>query len=350
MAAACDRKRVDRTAKDFNACDEFAHHMLQALIIAALLAFLKLPNDTALEFNGDVPILEDSGNHDPFISTIEDLEKVARAFVEAHFLNLEQSSPKSDKDEVLAAAQGLMGELFNYVEFRDAVRYEDPERIFRMWKILIPFFIGAGNKNYAAESIRLFINLKARWSQFDAYVAFHNSTVNISGVEGKGKAIDLLQEHINALIKVPLKNSGSNYSEEHGKTLSLVVLYLMECAKNLEEQTNATYNSLGHSDPKAGNDIRAMIQKLVAQDVFNFSGQDRESAWKAESYMTKGYKKMEDRWMDKFLEKEVVIEEGEGEPGEESESENEDENGEEDEEDEEENKEDGIEDRIEMLW
>ena len=100
------------------------------------------------------------------LQTIEDVEMAARAFARDHFTTPGPSFDEPATEyEVLATARGLMAHLFDYVEFR----YEDPERIFRMWRILIPFFLGTGNKNYAAEATQLFINLEARRSAFDAY-------------------------------------------------------------------------------------------------------------------------------------------------------------------------------------
>ena len=94
------------------------------------------------------------------------------------------------------------------------------------------------------------------------------------GIEGKGEAIDLLQEHINAKTKVPLKESGPNYSESHGVTLSLVVMYLSECVKIPSDQTNATHNSSSHTNPEAGKDIRLMVGLLQDQEVFSFKGRE----------------------------------------------------------------------------
>jgi hypothetical protein len=303
---------VDKSAKHFQRCDEFAHHMLDAFLTAALLAFLQQPNDTALNFE-DGPTsapLSDGDNHFASIRTIADAEIAARTFVKFHFEEPVLHPGKSvTKDSVLIAARGLMGHLFDYIEFRDAVRYEDPERIFRMWKVLIPFFIGAGNKNYAAESVKLFINLHARWSEFDAYIAFNNSTVNLNGIEGKGKAIDLLQEHINATIKIPLKESGSNYSEAHGATLSLVAMYLKKCIRLMSDETGATYNSPSHSNPKVETDIRLMVRKLQAQEVFSSKHKAR-NGWNPSFFTSNGYKKIENKWLEGLLKQQVELEDG----------------------------------------
>ena len=74
--------------------------MLHALL-AALLAFLQLPNDTVLNFNGDTPIPVSDDNHITSIRTIEDVEKTARDFVEAYFLSSDQSSSQQNRMKFL---------------------------------------------------------------------------------------------------------------------------------------------------------------------------------------------------------------------------------------------------------
>lgn len=314
LMSACDRKGVDKSVKDFNACDELAQHTLQALLVSALINFLKLPDGVALDLSRDgatSAYVNDNSHHFAQFRTTQDVEAVARDFVTYHFRSPRLESKEDTKDGVLVAARGLMGHLFDYVEFREAVRYEDSERIFRMWRILIPVFLGANKTNYAGECVRLFVNLLARWSKFDSYVAIQNSTVNVSGVEGKGKPNDLLQEHINRTIKVPLKESGSNYSESHGVTLSLVAPYLDRCCRQLEEQTGATYNTSRHSDPKVEEDIRRMIHKLQVHKVFSFEGEERMLGWSANSYTADGYRRIEGKsqWLLKLLQKLVDAQE-----------------------------------------
>jgi hypothetical protein len=310
MLSACNRKNVDKTVRVFSACDELAHHMLRAMLATAILVFLNLPDNTIL--NLDEGDKNSSTSSYSGLTTVEGVERAARSFVERHFnepfFPTKGTSPIKE-DRVLTAARQLMSHLLDYAEFREAVRYEDPERIFRIWRILIPFFLGAGSKNYAAELVNFFINVKARWSEFDAYIALNNSTVNMSGIDGKGKAIDLLQEHINASIKVPLKQSGANYSESHGTTLSLVNLYLSKCVKIFSD-INEIHNSSSHSNPDAAEDIRLMIRKLQAHKVFSYNGKERDLGWKYDWNIDSGNKKLSHGWLEDFLRKQADSEDG----------------------------------------
>jgi hypothetical protein len=70
-----------------------------------------------------------------------------------------------------------------------------------------------------------------------------------------------------------------------------------------------------------------MIQKLQAQNVFSFGGGGRELGWRADSFTSKGYKKMEEKtWLENFLRAQAEIERGElGEENEEEDTQEEEE-------------------------
>ena len=40
-----------------------------------------------------------------------------------------------------------------YLEFCDAIKEGDGERVLRCWKFLLPLFKGAGRKNYSLETL-----------------------------------------------------------------------------------------------------------------------------------------------------------------------------------------------------
>ena len=107
------------------------------------------------------------------------------------------SYPEDSDDEQYTFHRAFLYMGFLYVNLRDAIKYEDGPRILAMWRYWFIHFIGAGRHNYAREAANLQANLHADWADEIAYLHTFNRTVNMTGRAGRGKAIDMLNEHYN---------------------------------------------------------------------------------------------------------------------------------------------------------
>ena len=97
-----------------------------------------------------------------------------------------------------------------YMEFADAIREGDGERVIRCWRYFMPVFRAAQCTNYACESFNLLyqhlyalsprLSNQLMWSRF----------VNVHGRPGRNIPVDLHMEHLNHLAKDAIKNLGSN--------------------------------------------------------------------------------------------------------------------------------------------
>ena len=100
------------------------------------------------------------------------------------------------------------------MEFSDAIREGDGERVLRCWRYLLPIFKASGCKNYACESLHLIyqhsyvlsprLSSQLLWSRF----------VNVHGLPGRNIPLDLHGEHLNRLAMDAIRNLRANKSEE----------------------------------------------------------------------------------------------------------------------------------------
>ena len=64
-------------------------------------------------------------------------------------------------------------------------------------------------RNYTTEAVYVLCNITCDFPAHTAYIAVHNRGVNISGVEGRVKPLDQLNQHYNLLI-----HAATNYDNK----------------------------------------------------------------------------------------------------------------------------------------
>lgn len=83
------------------------------------------------------------------------------------------------------------------MEFIDAVREGDGNRIIRVWKFLLPLFKSTGHTNYSVEAFTLLAQYFYLFLPRMAAQLAWSRTVNIHGRPGKNISCDLHLEHLN---------------------------------------------------------------------------------------------------------------------------------------------------------
>ena len=107
----------------------------------------------------------------------------------------------------------LLGLGCFYLEFSNAIKEGDGERVLRCWRYLLPLFKSSGRKNYSIEVLNMLCQYEYKltpcqaqeliWSRF---ISTHNSWANIPG--------DLHQEHLNRVVKDAIRGLHSNKTEK----------------------------------------------------------------------------------------------------------------------------------------
>ena len=110
------------------------------------------------------------------------------------------SQGNREGDKIYMYAEQLLTVGSVYVEFCDAIREGDGERVLCCYRYFLPMFIVSGRKNYALESFNMLAQHKLLpphqseeliWSRF----------VNVHGIQGHNIPKDLHMEHLNRVCK-----------------------------------------------------------------------------------------------------------------------------------------------------
>ena len=147
------RLQVDKAGKVFNVCDEFIVHAYKSHLLAAVCTQLKLESPDAFI------------THE---SNLQWLETKAKEIV------VQILYPSDFTDPVYCLHRSFLHTAFLYVDLRNAIRFEEGERIIRHWKFWLPGFIASGCRNYANEAANLIVNITARYPKHMSYITVHN--------------------------------------------------------------------------------------------------------------------------------------------------------------------------------
>ena len=171
-----ERFGVDQKGKIFNVGDEFVVHVFHSHLAASICDQLKIESlDSSI----------DSEN------TKEWLQSTAESIVRCTIM------PTETADPAYAFHRSFMRAAFFYTDVRNAIRFEDGPQIIRLWKHWLLYFLGTDKRNYTTEAVNMLRNIKCDFPAHIAYIAVHNRGVNMSGVEGRAKPLDQLNEHYN---------------------------------------------------------------------------------------------------------------------------------------------------------
>ncbi len=149
-----------------------------------------------------------------------------------------------------------------YLEFSDAIREGDGERILRCWKYLMPVFYGSGSKNYCCESVNLLLQhlytlsprLSAQliWSRF----------VNMNGKPGMNIAGDL-----HTCIRAQGVNRTAKAIQRTGRAIGTISPLLDQ----FDEDNSITHSSSRQerqAKPNTQTDIEVVAEELVKSRGF----------------------------------------------------------------------------------
>ena len=163
---------------------------------------------------------------------IHDLcESVVDSFIKFSFHNSSLPDTSIGVDLIQDHSIELLSLGCFYLNFRDAIKEGDGERVLRCWRYMLPIFISTRRKNYAKEALLLISQhdyllphrmAQVIWSRF----------VNIRGVPDGNIPADLHNEHLNKISKEAVRALGSNKTEESvirvGKALGTIIPILSQ--------------------------------------------------------------------------------------------------------------------------
>lgn len=142
------------------------------------------------------------------------LDLMAKQVVDK-FVFFGYNKPKrSASDKVFQYNTQLLSLGLFYIEYCDAIKEGDGNRVLRCWKYLLPIFLSSGRKNYSIESLHLLCQHHHGLPPRQAAQLIWGRFINVHGLPGRNIPGDLHQEHLNRLAKQAIGRLGSNKTEK----------------------------------------------------------------------------------------------------------------------------------------
>ena len=158
-----------------------------------------------------------------------------------------------------------------YLNYKDAVREGDGDRVLICWKYLLPLFKVSDRRNYSLEVLRMLYSYYFTMSPRQKHQLLWSRFVNVHGKVGRNIANDLHMEHLNRVCKNAVRGIGAKKSEESLKRIGRVVGPLAEVMSNFDQNVLKTgKDGIGHHKRAAADKDRDMIvnELLNRADVF----------------------------------------------------------------------------------
>lgn len=116
-------------------------------------------------------------------------------------------------DVILNYASAVLNDGLLLLEFKDAIREGDGNRILQCWKVLLMYYRSANHTNYASEAFHFISQVTATASPRVAAQLLWNRVVNTKGKEGHNIPVDLHMEHLYRTVKEYVAGVRANVSQ-----------------------------------------------------------------------------------------------------------------------------------------
>ncbi len=197
---------------------------------------------------------------------------VAKSIVNTHLL---LPSLPEVRDGVTLYARELLTLGFIWLQFYDATREGDGDRILLAWKMMIPVFKATNHTNYLKEAVNLLYQA-ATFSERKTKQLLWSRCINTKGRNGHNLPCDLHMEHLNRRLKNVLHSLGANITPQAVVQAGKLLATVDKVCNNFETQTSSTTRDAGiHNSPAFDQDLTKIFDVLKEVDVFE-PKQDRK--------------------------------------------------------------------------
>ena len=265
------RNVVNKVKSDVNAIEAFFELVVTGHIITCAMEVLGMSSIDDVPSSGVIQSPEEVWfKNDSERKAI--LEEVSSLIVEQYvdlstIFHSKHLPATTDRINAYACETLSLGLL--YIEFKDAIREGDGNRVMRVWKYFLLLFKASGRKNYAIEALTLLSQYylilpphlaeQVKWSRF----------INVHGLPGHNISCDLHMEHLNRVAKIAIAGLGANKSQKAiqriGKAFGTVSLSL----ENFDAISNVPAESGAHTTRSSEKDLLKIIKELAKPKVFS---------------------------------------------------------------------------------
>ena len=156
-----------------------------------------------------------------------------------------------------------------YVEYTDAIKEGDGQRVHRCWKFMFPLFKISGRKNYTIEAFTMLFSHAFLLSSRQAEQLLWCRFINTTGRPGRNIPMDLHMEHLNRVCKDAICSLGANKTQMAIKRIGKCISVLKAVADNFDEQTRVNENKGYHTVASADRDRHMIINELLTHSIFS---------------------------------------------------------------------------------
>jgi L1 cell adhesion molecule like protein len=259
---AINRRNIKNEPKeDFSACEEFLLLVVTCHILCAAMKYLKM------DVLDDVPTSEIIPENF-WLFTDEQMSTLLEEITESLVTNLvDLSLPSDDQsmstdDHVLEYAREVVSLGLLYMNYRDAIREGDGERILLLWKFMLLIFMVTSRRNYTVEAFHTLASYKLlpprqshqlMWSRF----------VNTHNKPGLNIPCDLFNEHLNRLCKDSIKHHGANKTEKAITHFSKCLGSTFKVLHNYDTEHDYKPSKSHHTKASSNKDHDIIIMELM---------------------------------------------------------------------------------------
>lgn len=253
-----NRRNVVTTPKDrVNACEEFFLLVVEAYILSVAMEEFGM---SSLE---DEPCgsLFSQGNMGPSRRRDVLLSNVKK--ITDKFVNLSYPAPNDcEDDNVIAYTKEVMSLGILLMEFNDAVKEGDGERILQCWKFFLPIFKVSHRTNYSLGALRLLVQYYFLFTPRMQQQLLWSRTINVHGKPGRNISCDLHLEHINCTCKTCIGVLGSSISDNTVQRIGRSVVELTKVTKNFDGENSVRAETGHHSKRSTEKDLKTILKVL----------------------------------------------------------------------------------------
>jgi len=169
---------------------------------------------------------------------------------------------QADKDGVLEYASEVLSLGLLYLEFTDAIKEADGDRILRCWRFFLLLFRESKRKNYAIEAFTILAQERFVLSPRQQLQLKWSRTINTHGRIGKNIPCDLHMEHLNKECKEALSGLGSNITDHAVERIGKCVGKTVDMLNTFDNICNVPKQSGHHTKHSSKPDIEKMVKQL----------------------------------------------------------------------------------------
>ena len=276
-----NRRNVTTHPKsDVNANEDFLEVTITSYILVAAMSDLgmssldDIPPDSVISHD---MWMEDDSKRKSVLTEISSSLVNKHVDLEAEFHSSDEASSghsNSSGGTVYDYTREVISLGLLYLNFKDAVREGDGDRVMVVWKYLkylMFFFKATGHTNYSSESLTLLTQYFAtlppnleeqlKWCRF----------INVHGLPHCNISCDLQMEHMNRTVKSAIEGLGANKSEKAIVRVGRSVGTLTKMLDNYDSEAGVASVSGKHSITTMEKDVREIVTLLSSTNIFSTS-------------------------------------------------------------------------------